>query len=107
MTYSQKVKQSKIVLEAIRSLKDDEHIIVSYGKNFAGEPKEYKIKAYKAYNDKMSYSIWKHDGFGMDGMNIDSLTNTQAKAYTYDMMSQRTTYNFPLYLMKIVKEEVA
>ena len=104
MTYSQKVKQSKKVLEAIRSLKDDQHIILSYGKNNTGEPKEYKIKAYKDYKDRISYSIWKHDGWGMDGMNIDSLTNTQMKAYTYDMMSQRTTYNFPLYKMKIVSE---
>ena len=36
-------------------------------------------------------------------MNIDSFTNTQAKAYTYDMMGQRTQYNFPLYEMKIVE----
>ena len=99
MTYSDKVKQSKHILEALKGLKDDEHIIVSYGIYSTGEPKQYKIKAYKGYRDEMSYSIWN----GFNGMNIDALTNTQAKAYTYDMMSQRTTYNFPLYKMKIVK----
>lgn len=104
MTYSDKVKASKEVLEALYGLKDDEHIIVSYGINNAGEPKQYKIKAYKDFREQISYSIWRHDGWGMDGMNVDSLTNTQMKAYTYDMMSQRTTYNFPLYKMKIVTE---
>ena len=103
MTYSQKVKQSKKVLEALRQMKDDEHIIVSYGKNFAGDPKEYKIKAYKDYKEQISYSIWKHDGFGMDGMNIEKVGKTTMKAYTYDMMSQRTTYVFPLYKLNIIK----
>ena len=37
-------------------------------------------------------------------MNIDSLGRTTFKAYTYDMMSQRTTYNFPLYEMTIVED---
>jgi len=45
----------------------------------------------------MSYSIWST----FSGMNIDSLGPTTAKAYTFDMMSQKTTYTFPLYEMKI------
>ena len=48
----------------------------------------------------MSYSIWST----FSGMNIDSLGRTTIKAYTYDMMSQRTSYTFPLYEMEIVKE---
>ena len=100
MTYSDKVKQSKKVLEAIYGLKDGEDLKVTYGKAFKGEPKEYKIRAYMSYNDGMSYSIWNT----FQGMNIEALTNTQAKAYTYDMMSQRTNYNFPLYKMEIVTD---
>jgi hypothetical protein len=38
-------------------------------------------------------------------MNIDSLGPTTAKAYSYDMMSQRTNYVFPLYEMTIVDED--
>ena len=100
MTYSEKVKQSKIVLEAIYGLEDGQSINVTYGTDRQGKFKQYSIRAYKGYKDEMSYSIWN----SFSGMNIDSLTKTQAKAYTYDMMSQRTNYNFPLYEMKIVTE---
>lgn len=99
MTYSEKVKQSKEVLQAIRSLKDGECFKFTYGKNHKREPREFKLKAYMGFNNEMSYSIWA----AFDGMNVSSLTNTQAKAYTFDMMSQKTTFNFPLYEMKIIK----
>ena len=99
MTYSDKVKASKEVLEAIKGLEDEQSINVTYGTNHRGEPCTYRIRAYMGYGGKMSYSIWA----GFDSMNIDSLTKTQAKAYTFDLMSQRTNYNFPLYKMKIVE----
>jgi len=99
MTYQQKVKQSKNVLEAIHGLKDDESIIVSYGKDHKGEPKTYNIKAYKGYRDEMSYSIWS----SFQGMNIDTIGKTTMKAYTFDMMSQKTTYVFPLYKLNVIK----
>ena len=59
MTYSDKVKQSKNVLNAIQSLKDGEHIIVSYGTDREGRPNYYKINAYNGYRDEMRYSIHK------------------------------------------------
>ena len=102
MTYSDKVKASKGIVEAIKALGNDEYIVVSYGTDYNGQPKEYKIKCSIYKHSGPSYSIYKNDVWGLDGMNIDSLTNTQAKAYTYDMMSQRTNYNFPLYEMTIV-----
>jgi len=103
MTYSDKVKASKGLLEAIKALGNNESIKVIYGKDYNGNPRQYKIKCsiYKASGP--SYSIYKDDVWAIDGMNIDSLTSTQAKAYTYDMMGQRTTYNFPLYGMEIVE----
>ena len=100
MKYSEKLKASKELLTAIQALKDGESLEVTYGKSFKGEPNVYSIKAYKSYKDEMSYSIWKSPF----GMNIDSLGRTTFKAYTYDMMSQRTTYTFPLYEMELVKE---
>ena len=107
MTYSDKVKQSKKVLEAIKALGNDESIKVIYGTDYEGKPKQYKIKCSIYKSSGPTYSIHKDDFWAIDGMNIDSLTSTQAKAYTFDMMSQRTTYNFPLYAMEIVTEEVA
>ncbi len=103
MTYSDKVKQSKNVLEAIQSLKDDEHIIVSYGTDREGKPNYYKINAYKSYNGEMRYSIHKDTPLSFDGMNIEKVGKTTMKGYTYDMMSQRTNYVFPLYSMHVIK----
>ena len=101
MTYSDKVKGSKGLLKAIKALKDNESVKVTYGKGWKGEPNVYWIKAYESSSSgEMSYSIWS----SFSGMNIHSLGPTTAKAYTYDMMSQRTNYNFPLYEMKMVVE---
>ena len=97
MTYSEKKSASKKVLDAIMALKDEEVLEVAYGKGFKGEPNVYTIRAYKSSKGKMSYSIWST----FSGMNISSLGPTTAKAYTFDMMSQKTTYTFPLYEMEI------
>ena len=89
MTYSDKVNKSKDLREAILSLKDGDEIQVEYGKDYSDKPNTYKIKAYKSdYDNKMSYSIW--DSFR--GMNIGTLGKTTMRGYTYDMMSQKTTY---------------
>ena len=103
MTYSDKVKESKNVLKSIKSLKDGEHIIVSYGIDREGRPNYYKINAYKSYNGEMRYSIHKDTRLSFDGMNIEKIGRTTMKGYTFDMMSQRTTYSFPLYSMYVIK----
>ena len=101
MKYSEKLNASKELLTAIQGLKDGESIKVKYGHDRNGIAKNiYEIKAYNGVRDNMVYSIWN----AFSGMNIDSLGRTTMKAYTYDMMSQRTTYTFPLYEMEIVEE---
>ena len=55
-------------------------------------------RVYKDKDGKSSYSIWN----SFSGMNVDSLGPTMVKCYTYDMMSQRTNYSFPLYEMIMV-----
>lgn len=104
MTYTDKVKASRGIVEAIKALGNDEYIIVQYGKDYDGKPQRYRIKCsiYKASGP--SYSIYKDSVWALDGMNIDKLTGTTARAYTYDMMSQRTQYTFPLYKMSIVEQ---
>ena len=101
MKYSEKVKRSKELLSVIQSLEDNEIIKVIYGKGYEGTPNVYAIKAYASSKGVMSYSIWNN----YSGMNISSLGPTTAKAYTYDMMSQRTNYSFPLYEMTIVVDD--
>lgn len=107
MTYSDKVKQSKVLLDAIKALGNDESIKVIYGTDYNGKPVTYKIGCTIWKSSGPSYSIYRDDSFGLSGMNIDSMAKTTMKAYTYDMMGQRTQYTFPLYEMEIVKEEVA
>ena len=104
MTYSDKVKASNIIINAINGLKDSEHIIVTYGTNYDNEPQRYKINCNIFRGGKPSYSIYKDEVFGLSGMNIESINKTTAKAYTYDMMNQRSTYTFPLYEMELVDQ---
>jgi hypothetical protein len=104
MTYSAKVNASKTIVNAINALKDKEYIVVSYGTDYDGNPQEYRITCSIFRDNKPSYSISRNDVWGLDGMNIAEFTNTMAKAYTFDMMKQRTTYNFPLFEMTLVDE---
>ena len=103
MKYSDKLNKSKEILDSIYSLKDGEELTVTYGiDRYDKKPREFKIKCYLNYNGKgFHYSIWERKGLG--GMNIDKIGRTTMKGYTFDMMSQKTTYVFPLYKMKIVK----
>ena len=103
MTYSAKVNASKTIVNAINGLRDKEYIVVSYGTDYDGKPMEYRIVC-SIYKSGTSYSINRNDVWALDGMNIAEFTNTMAKAYTYDMMRQRTTYNFPLYEMTLVDQ---
>ena len=100
MLYSEKVKKSKEILKAIKSLKDKEDLIVTFGKDRDGNPMEYKISA-NQWTKEVSYGIHENRLFGQ-GMNVDKITNTQMKCYTFDMMGNKTTYNFPLWLFNIV-----
>ena len=103
MTYQDKVKQSKNVLEAIQGLKDDEHIIVSYGTDREGRPNYYVVRAYEGFRGEMKYSIHRDSPLAINGMNIEKIGRTTMKGYTYDLMSQRTNYVFPLYSMHVIK----
>ena len=97
MNYTDKVKASNIIINAINRLRDKEYIVVSYGTDYNGEPQQYRIVCSIYRDNKPSYSINRNDVWAVSGMNIETFTNTMAKAYTYDMMRQRTSYNFPLY----------
>ena len=99
MTYTEKKQASKRVLDAIQALKDNEVLEVSYGIGYKGKPNEYTIHAYSGRKGAMSYSIWST----FSGMNIETIGKTTMKAYTFDMMSQKTTYNFPIYKLNIIK----
>ena len=105
MTYSDKVKASKDLLTAIQALDDKEYVIVEYGTDYKGEPMRFRIDAFVYSNGgKATYRIFKDDVFATNGMNVEKFSGTTMYAYTYDLMGTKTTYNFPLYAMKIVEQ---
>ena len=95
ISYSDKIKGSKPIIDLINTLGKDESLDLVYGKP-GRDNRDFvvKIRAYEDFRGDMSYSIWGSYG---SGMNIDKIGRTTMKAYTYDMMSQKTTYTFNLY----------
>lgn len=97
MTYTQQIKESKRVLGLIEGLKDKEVLEFAYGKGFKGEPNVYSLKCYIYATGEISYSVWNK----YSGMNVGSMTKTRLNCYSYDMMTQRTSYSFKLWEMEI------
>ena len=91
MKYSAKVKDCSELYNAIMALQKQEVIEVTYGTNYKGDPKVYTIKCYDDYKGEKSYAI-SSDVF--NSMNISKIGKTSMNAYSYDMMSQKTTYRF-------------
>ena len=87
-----KVKKASSIRQAILSLKDGEELKVKYS------GKEYKVSAFKSYRDEMSYSVWN----GVNGMNVSKVGRTSLSLYTFDMMSQKTTYRMNLLDMEVL-----
>ena len=86
LKYSDKVKKASSIRTAILSLKEDERIKVAYKDDV------YEIKAYSSYGGVMAYSVWNN----FRGMNVSKVGNTSLSLYSYDMMSQKTTYRMSL-----------
>ena len=95
MSYLDKVKKCKEIISAIISLMQDQTINILY----KGET--YTISAYVAYNGEMSYSVWKDHR----GMNVSKVGKTSLTLYTFDMMSQKTTYRLDLSKCSIADPE--
>jgi len=99
MTYSDKVKKASTLLKAINGLSDGESVSIIY------KGDTYAIRAYKSYSsngDSVSYSVWDK---GFRGMNVSKVGKTSLALYTYDMMSQRTTYRLDLTQCSIMLPE--
>ena len=95
MTYKDKVKKASKIYNAIKGLSDDKAINIVY------KGDTYKVSAYKSYNDEMSYSVWKD----YRGMNVSKVGKTSLTLYTFDMMSQKTTYRLSLLDCELIPEK--
>ena len=101
MNYQEKVKKSKKIIKEINSLKPGEQFEVTYGVNRDGDPRVFTIRAYNGFKDEIDYTIREGNSFLGGSMNIEKILKTYMKGYTYDMMANKTTYNFPLYMFKL------
>jgi len=101
MNYQEKVKQSKRIIKEIKALEPGEQFEVTYGVDREGKPRVFVIRAYNGFKDEIDYTIREGKGILGGQMNIEKITNTQMKGYSFDMMGTKTTYNFPLYLIKL------
>ena len=101
MNYQEKVNQSKRIIREIESLEPGDEFEVTYGVDRDGKPRVFTIKAYNGFKDEIDYTIREGRGYLGGSMNIEKITSTRMKGYTFDMMSNMTTYNFPLWIMKI------
>ena len=86
LKYSDKVKKAAPIINAIKALKKDEELTIQY------KGDKFKVRAYCSVDDKMSYSVWN----SFRGMNVSKVGRTSLSLYTYDMMSQKTTYTLSL-----------
>ena len=78
------------------SLKDGDSIAFTYRFEEYGQIKERDliVEAHTNYRgDELILSIKAKIGF-LGGMNIDKVTPSRLKAYDYNMMSVKSTYNF-------------
>lgn len=91
MTYSAKVKECKVFFDMMSKLTEGDYMEFTY----AG--KTFKLSGYVGYKGEMSYSVWN----GVNGMNVSKVGRTSLSLYTFDMMSQKTTYT--LDILKVLK----
>jgi len=100
MTYSEKVKAGKEIIERMNTLSENGKFTFKY-KN-----QVYSLNCYSVYEDgRRSYSIDKVGAWGVyGGMNIDDkkIGPTSLTLYTYDMMNQRSTYKMDMSLMEVL-----
>ena len=95
MTYQDKVKKASKIYNAIIGLSDDQTINIVY----RGDT--YKVSAYKGYKGEITYSVWK----GYSGMNVSKVGKTSLTLYSFDMMSQKTTYRLSLLDCELIPEK--
>ena len=86
------------VLKTIKNLKPEEKINIFYN------DKEYELRAYPGYKDKVEYSIWSAQGF--QGMNVEKITKKYISLYDYNLFNVRSTYKIPVNEITIKTKDI-
>jgi len=97
----EEVKGTKKMFE---SMQVGDEIVISYKFKEFGMMKERSLTV-SAYDSigKVQLAI-RGTNHILGSMNIEKVTGTRLKAYSYDLMSQRTTYDFKFENMSIIEE---
>jgi|FLOH01.1.fsa_nt_gi hypothetical protein len=82
------------VIKSIKSLKVKESISILYNDS------SFILKAYSGYKEKINYSIWKMSG--IQGMNVDKITNKYITLYDFNMMGQKSSYKMEISKISII-----
>ena len=90
-----------VTREMIESMEVGDALEVSYKFEEFGMTKERTlvIEAYESIGEVQLSVRAKNNLFG--SMNVEKVTGTRLKAYSYDLMSQRTTYDFKFSQMAV------
>jgi len=90
-----------VTREMIESMEVGDQLEVSYKFEEFGMTKERTlvIEAYESIGEVQLSVRAKNNLFG--SMNVEKVTGTRLKAYSYDLMSQRTTYDFKFSQMAV------
>ena len=102
MTYSNKVKAGRVIVERMDSLPRDGKFTFKYRKEV------YQLTCYSVYdNGERNLAIGKVGVMSLGGMNIGKIGPTTIELYTYDLMNQRTTYRMDMSLMEVLTPKEA
>jgi len=90
-----------VTREMMESMEVGDQLEVSYKFKEFGMTKERTlvIEAYESIGEVQLSVRAKNNLFG--SMNVEKVTGTRLKAYSYDLMSQRTTYDFKFSQMAV------
>ena len=93
--------EEKVTREMMESMEVGDALEVSYKFEEFGMTKERTlvIEAYESIGEVQLSVRAKNNLFG--SMNVEKVTGTRLKAYSYDLMSQRTTYDFKFSQMAV------
>ena len=95
MTYSNKVKAGRVIVERMDSLPQDGKFTFKY-KGIV-----YVLDCYdiSEATGRRSYSVNKVGSYG-SGMNVSDIGPTSLTLYTFDMMEQKSTYKMDMSLIE-------
>ena len=95
MTYSERVKASKVIVEKISSLTEGDSFTFKY------RGIVYVLDCYSISEatGRRSYSVNKVGSYG-SGMNVEKIGPTSLSLYTFDMMGKKSTYKMDMSLIE-------